>query len=177
MTEPEPNPPPPEPTEPAPDGPQSPPEPPPEPEPPEDTTALKAALERERAARKAAEGKLAKATRATMTEQEQALDAARAEGRTEANRAAGLKVARAELRAALTGKVADPARTAELVDLARYVGDDGDTDSDGIAEAAGTLAASLAPSAGNGPGPARVPAGPREPVDDGDFLGNRLRGR
>jgi hypothetical protein len=68
--------------------------------------------------------------------EEVALDAARAEARTEANKKANERILRADLRAAATGKLADPSNAALYINLADFtVSDDGETDSDAIDEA------------------------------------------
>jgi hypothetical protein len=65
-----------------------------------------------------------------------ALDAARAEARTEANTKANERILRADLRAAATGKLADPTDAALYLNLSEFtVSDDGDTDSDALTEA------------------------------------------
>jgi hypothetical protein len=112
-------------------------------------------------------GDLDKLKRQGMTEAEQAIAAAREEGKAEAMRAQGLKVAAAEFRALAAGRFADPAAAAQALDLARYVGDDGEVDSAELAKAVDALAAATAP---NGTPPARVPAGPRTPAgaEEGD---------
>ena len=67
---------------------------------------------------------------------EVALDAARAEARAEANTKANERILRADLRAAATGKLADPTDAALYINLAEFtVTDDGDTDSDALNEA------------------------------------------
>lgn len=67
---------------------------------------------------------------------EVALDAARAEARAEANTKANERILRADLRAAATGKLADPADAALYINLSEFtVTDDGDTDSDALNDA------------------------------------------
>jgi hypothetical protein len=69
-----------------------------------------------------------------------ALDAARAEARTEANTKANERILRADLRAAATGKLADPTDAALYLNLSEFtVSDDGDTDSDALTEAINEL--------------------------------------
>lgn len=68
--------------------------------------------------------------------EEQALDAARAEERKAAMDKANARILRADLRAAATGKLADPADAALYIDLSEFtVTDDGETDSDALIEA------------------------------------------
>lgn len=95
----------------------------------------KKALEAEREARKTAEkqaraaaAELEKFRKAAMSDQEKAIVEAREQGATEATKAAGERLAAAEIRAALTGVVPDPAAIVEDLALGRYVGDDGEPD-------------------------------------------------
>lgn len=68
--------------------------------------------------------------------EEQALEAARAEARAEALAKANERILRSELRAAATGKLADPSDAALYINLAEFdVSDDGDVDSDALSEA------------------------------------------
>lgn len=67
---------------------------------------------------------------------EQALEAAKAEARTEANKRANDRILRADLRAAATGKLADPTDAALYLNLDDFtVTDDGETDSDALNDA------------------------------------------
>lgn len=67
---------------------------------------------------------------------EQVLEAAKAEARTEANTRANERILRADLRAAATGKLADPADAALYLNLADFaVSDDGETDSEALNDA------------------------------------------
>jgi hypothetical protein len=172
-TPPEPAPPP-DPQPPADPQPPEPPEPPGDPGEPGGTATLEATLERERARAKAAEAKLARLQREHMTDREKELDAARDEGRADAAKTYGKRVALAELRALLTGRVSNPAALAARIDLADHVGDDGEVDSAELAKIADELAEAAAPAANGQP---RVPAGPQgKPVPPEDFLGAALRG-
>jgi hypothetical protein len=101
-----------------------------------------------------------------MTDQERAIAEAREQGKAEAVKAAGAKIAAAEFRAAAAGRLANPDGALELIDLSRLVDDNGDPNREAINEAIGRLAAVPPPPAPGG----RVPAGPREPAADGDFL-------
>ncbi len=67
--------------------------------------------------------------KAHQTESEKALDEARSEGRREA----ATMVAAAKIEAALTNIVPDPASIVEDLNLAKYVTDKGDVDTDAIA--------------------------------------------
>jgi hypothetical protein len=132
----------------------------------EDAQRLAAALDAERKRAKELEGQLGQLQQAQMTEQERAVAEAREAGRAEAVKAAGAKVAAAEFRAAAAGRLANPDGALELIDLSRLVDDNGDPDREAINEAVARLAAVPTPPPPGG----RVPAGPREPAADGDFL-------
>lgn len=79
---------------------------------------------------KAATAELEKFRAASMTETEKAVAAAKAEGATEAARAAGPRIVRAEFRAAAAGQVDKQALDAYLedVDLTKFLTDDGEPD-------------------------------------------------
>jgi hypothetical protein len=102
------------------------------------------------------------------------VQAAKAEGRAEAVKAAGLKLAAAEFRAAAVGKLADPGAALALLDLSSFVKDDGEVDTPRLADLVGKLAAQL-PAPAQAPG--RVPAGPQGTGATGeeDFFGAGLR--
>jgi hypothetical protein len=74
---------------------------------------------------------------------EKALQAARDEGRAEAFKAVGLRVAAAEFRAVAAGKLADPAAVLEVLDLSRFVGDEGEVDLAGLTAMVDMLVAAL----------------------------------
>lgn len=131
----------------------------------------KAALAAERKARADAE-KAAKALQKrlddiealNMTEQDRAVAAARAEGMAEAQRAASERILRTELRAAATGKLADPSDALAHIDLSTIdVSDDGTVDTDAIASAIDALVAAKPYLAGATPTPPPpgVPTGAR----------------
>ena len=67
------------------------------------------------------------------------------------------RLAAAEIRAALTGVVPDPAAIIDDINVARYVADDGTVDADAVAQLRARFAA-LAPAK---PAPANVPTGAR----------------
>lgn len=72
--------------------------------------------------------------------EEQALEAARAEARAEAMVAANARILRSELRAAATGKLADPSDAALFIDVSAFdVSDDGSVDSDALTDAVDAL--------------------------------------
>jgi hypothetical protein len=135
---------------------------------------LTAALEAERRRAAGFEGQVTKLRNAQMSDQEKAVEAAKAEGRAEAVKAAGLRLAAAEFRAAAAGKLADPGAALSLLDLSQFVKDDGEIDTPRLTDLVGKLAAQLPPPAA---APGRVPAGPQSagPAADDDFFGAGLR--
>lgn len=139
--------------------------------------ALNRQLELEKKARTKAEARLAQVDAATQTEAEKAAAKAREEGKAEGVKAAGSRLAAAEFRAQATGKLADPSAALEYLDLARFVGEDGEPDVAGITAAVERLAAS---GAGGKPAP-RSPAVPNGvqpgPADDGDWLRSVIKGQ
>jgi len=102
------------------------------PPPPDGLEALRGALANERRLRKAAQIELAKLRQQHKSDDEKALQAARDEGRAEALKAVGLRVAAAEFRAVAAGKLADPAAVLAVLDLPRFVGVEGDVDLAGL---------------------------------------------
>src|SRR5262249_54640823 len=99
---------------------------------PDGLEALVSALAKERRLRKAAETELARLRQQHRSAEEKAIQAARDGGRAEAFKAAGLRVAAAEFRALAAGKLADPAAALEVLDLSRFVGDEGEVDLAGL---------------------------------------------
>jgi DNA-binding phage protein len=100
--------------------------------------AGKRALAEERRARKAAERELEALRKTAMTEQERAIADAKTAALTEATRAAGPRLVRAELRAAAAEAGLSKAALdgfLEYADLARFLTDDGEPDSKTIAAA------------------------------------------
>lgn len=72
--------------------------------------------------------------------EEQALEAARAEARAEALAKANERILRSELKAAASGKLADPTDAALFIDLSQFdVSGDGDVDSDALNDAIADL--------------------------------------
>jgi len=102
----------------------------------------KAAREESRALKAELEKFKSEAALKDKPAEEQALEAARAEARAEANGKANDRILRSELKAAATGKMADPTDAALYLDLSTFdVSDDGDVDSDALAEAIADLIA------------------------------------
>jgi hypothetical protein len=138
--------------------------PPAEPTPSELGDAGKRALDAERTARataekaaKNAERELAKLREAAMSDQEKAVAAARDEGRTQALKEAGERLAAAEIRAALTGVVADPSAIVEDLALDRYVGDDGQVDGEAVEKLKAKYVALMPAAGGAASAPASAP--------------------
>lgn len=118
-------------------------------EPVDETAGLRSALEKERADRKAfekdakrakaLEAELAKLRESTQTEAEKAVAKAReeaaAQARGEVLSTVGQRLARAEIKAAAAGKVADIDSIIEDLNLAKFLNDDGEPDSKAIGEA------------------------------------------
>lgn len=122
----------------------------------EQDSGAKKALVAERAARRAAE-KRAKELEQALADKdkspdEQELDRVRREATAEAMSKANERLLKAEVRAAATGKLSDPADALKFLDLSTFeVGDDGELDSDAINDAIADLITSkpyLAPVTG-----------------------------
>lgn len=113
--------------------------------------AGKQALDRMKAERNAAraEARTKEAELKTLREaaalkdkpaEEQEIEAAKAEARTEATVKANERILKADLRAAATGKLADPTDAALYINLADFtVSEDGETDSDALNDAIADL--------------------------------------
>lgn len=132
----------------------------------DDLAGLKSALAAEREQRKTLEKQARTNARAaeeleqlkqkSMSDQEKAVQAAKAEGRTEAAREHGRVLAEAKFEAALARKQLDLGDAADLIDVGKFVTDDGTVDQDAIKKAVDKLA-KLAPKA--------------PPSSGGDFAG------
>ena len=111
---------------------------------------------------------LEKSQRATMTEAERQVSEAKAAGRSEAVTEFGKRLARTEFDAVAGRRNPDfdTKSALEWVDLARFVGDDGEPDSKAIKAAVERLV----PEAVSGPpsfdGGARTPAAPAKDMND-----------
>lgn len=79
-----------------------------------------------------AQKKLEELQKTQMSDQERAVAEAEQRGRQAATSEVGKKIAAAELKAALTGIVQNPAAFVDDLDLSRYVTDTGDVDDDAI---------------------------------------------
>jgi hypothetical protein len=93
---------------------------------------LEASRKWEQRAKKADEDAEA-ARQAAMSDQERAVEDAKKAGKAEAVSELGQRIAAAELRAALTGLVPDPGSIVEDVNLAKFVTDDGEVDTEAVA--------------------------------------------
>jgi hypothetical protein len=133
---------------------------------------LQRALDAERANTRRLTTELAALRQTTMTEQERAVAAARDEGRAEAAQAAALELAAEMFRTAAAGRIADPEAHLEMLDVGKLLRD-GRPDRRKITALVDRLAASV-PAAPLPPG--HVPAGPRAPAQDGDWLRGIMRG-
>lgn len=78
-----------------------------------------------------------------QSDTEKAVKEAEARGRADATKTYAEKIAAAELKAALTGVVPDPSAVVEDINLARYVTDTGDVNTEAIAAAREKFAAIL----------------------------------
>lgn len=86
----------------------------------------------------------------SMTDQEKAVADAKAAGLAEAASTYGSKLAAAELRAAAATKGVDLSSIGDLIDSSKFVGEDGEVDSDAIKKTVDKLAKSLGGSKRSG---------------------------
>jgi hypothetical protein len=100
----------------------------------DDAAKWKALSRKHEAEAKKAKAELDKIRAANQTEAEKALEAARQEGRQAATVDVAQRLAAAEIKAALTGIVPDPASIVEDLNLAKYVDDSGEVNSEAVAE-------------------------------------------
>lgn len=116
--------------------------------------------------------------------EEVALDNARNEGRSEATKAANVRILKSELKALATGKLADPTDAALFIDLSKFeVNDEGDPDSDALTEAIADLlvrkphlsAGAQQRFQGGGDGGARLPAKPDTSIDEAIAAAEKAR--
>jgi hypothetical protein len=131
----------------------------PDPKGKESADELRSALELERRNHKDTLSRLTKLEKDRMTEQEKAVAEAKKQGHDEALLVAGKRLAAAEFRAAAAGRISDPAAALDVLDLSKFVGEDGEPDAKAIASVVEKLAVSLPLPNG------RVPAGPRGGTD------------
>jgi hypothetical protein len=102
--------------------------------------------------------KLAKLEAAAMSEQEKAVAAAKAEGHAEAMKAAGTRLAAAELKSAAKDKGLNLAKVQEFLKVDAFVDENGDVDSKAIEKAVAAFA-EVAPPAAPGKSGAPLPGG------------------
>lgn len=109
---------------------------------------------------------LKKRAASAMTEHEKAVVEAEARGRTAALSQTGAKLARAEFRAAASGRVSTETLDGflEYADLSKFVGDDGEPDTKAIEAAVKKLGGTARPT--NFDGGARSSAGKAPSMDD-----------
>jgi hypothetical protein len=118
--------------------------------------------------RRKLEKRLADLETANQSDSEKAVAAARAEGHSEALKTAGARLAAAEFRAQAAGKLADPAAAVEYLDMAKFVTDDGEPDTDAIGQAVERLVAAASSPGGSKPKPPTVPNGAQAPAASAD---------
>lgn len=127
-----------------------------------------------------AEQELSKLREANATAEEKALNAARAEGRTEALSVANARVVKAEIKAAASGVLHDPADALAHIDASAFeVDDDGNVDTKAIAAEVQRLVKSK-PYLGAGARPSPLPAGgatPSQGPSMDDVIRAAVRGR
>lgn len=128
-----------------------------------DPTDWKAMARKHEREAKRLKGLLDDAQTAAMTDQEKAINEAKAAGRAEAMTEAATTLAAAELRAAAAGAGVNLGNLP--IDVARFVNDDGTVDSDGIAAMVTEFAAALPapPPATRQPTPGVQGADPSKP--------------
>ena len=134
--------------------------------------AATAALAAERKAHGATQKSLDSLTTSSQTEAERAVAKARDEGRAEALKAAGMRLAAAEFRAAAAGKIADPAALIDHLDLSKFVTEDGEPDVEAIkavVDKLGAAASAVKPTA------PVIPNGPRPEPLDPDWIRQALK--
>lgn len=100
----------------------------------EDVAKWKALARKHEAESKKARAETDKLRKAGQTDSERAISEAEARGRQAATADVAQRLAGAEIKAALTGVVPDPAAIVEDLNLAKYIGDDGEVNSEAVAE-------------------------------------------
>lgn len=118
---------------------------------------------------------------ANATEQEKAIAAAKAEGKTEALEVANERLVKAAVTAAAAGKLAKPTLAVRLLDLDKFdVDEHGDVDTKAIESAIDALVKENPELAPAGRRPAPLPGGgatPSDGVSMDDWLRNKAKGR
>lgn len=139
---------------------------PPAADPPDPDAGAKTALAAERKARadaekavKAANAELERLRKAQMSDNEKALEEAKAAGRKEATAEQAAVLVAAKIETALTGKVPDPAAVVDDLNLAKFINEDGTVNTEAITALSEKYGALAVPAAK--PPPPGVPAGAR----------------
>lgn len=101
-----------------------------------------------------------------MSDAEKAVAAAKVEGASEAAKAYGLKLAKAELKAAAAAKGVDLADFDDLIDVSKFLTDKGEVDDDAIKKAVARFAKLAAPKAGRSGGEMPGAPGGTEPITE-----------
>lgn len=131
----------------------------------DDIAKWKAMARKHEAASKAAQKELDKLRAASQTDSERAVTEAESKGRQAAQAEFGERLAGAEIKAALSGVVPDPAAIVEDLNLAKYVTADGEVDSEAV-EALRKKYEGLAAKGGKGSGPDPLRQGQRGNAPD-----------
>ena len=139
------------------------------------TAALVAALAEERRVSREARTRVAELERVGMSEADAAIAEAKEAGKAEERRTAGSKLVAAEFKAAIVGKFSDAKAVLDVVDLSRFVDDDGDVDDKKIRTAVDALLASVVKAPAG-----RIPGGARGDESEGgdssdDWMRDKLR--
>lgn len=139
----------------------------------EDVSGLKSALASEREQRKQFEKELKAlrvkadaAEQASMSDAEKAIAKARKDGAADTARTYGRRLASAELKAAAASKGVDLSAIGDLIDVAQFVDDAGEVDSDAIGKAVGKLAKITAAKPGRGSGEFDAGTGAGQPITE-----------
>jgi hypothetical protein len=145
-----------------------------------DTTDFKAESRKHEQRAKNLQKELDALRKSTMTDTEKAIAEAEERGRTAARTENAQALAAAEIRAALTGIVEDPAEIVDDLNLAKYITDTGGVDRDGIAALKAKFA-KLAPQGQQQRTPGRADLGARSTTGNhmplnGDPIENALKG-
>ncbi len=101
-----------------------------------------------------------------MSDAEKAVAAAKAEGASEAAKQYGLKLAKAELRAAAAAKGVDLAEFDDLIDVSKFLTEKGEVDDDAIKKAVARFAKLATPKAGRSGGEMPGAPGGTNPITE-----------
>jgi uncharacterized protein YbjT (DUF2867 family) len=142
-------------------------------EPADQVKMMTTKFEAERRLRKKFEKELVELRNNALTESEKAIEEARSTGRREGAKSAGVRLVAAEFRAkAAEAKLPGVTSLLEVIDLTRFVDDDGEPDTELIQSAIDKISDSLA-AVENGKPKAKapeIPKGVRPKVGDDDFI-------